>query len=102
MDGACGIAQLVKNPPAVQETLVQFLGGEDCLEKGKATHSSILPWRIPQTVQSMESQRVGHDSDCHLHFSTYSILSYLLLLCPSKSPVPTAHLSPHSSAKAPW
>ena len=36
------IAQLVKNPPAMQETLVQFLGWEDPLEKGKATHSSIL------------------------------------------------------------
>ena len=41
------IAQLVKNLPAVQEALVQFLGWEDPLEKGKATHSSILAWRIP-------------------------------------------------------
>ena len=41
------IAQLVKNPPAMQETPVQFLGQEDPLEKGKATHSSILAWRIP-------------------------------------------------------
>ena len=40
---------------------VQFLGGEDLLGKGKATHSSILAWRIPWTVQSMGSQRVGHD-----------------------------------------
>ena len=37
------VAQLVKNPPAMQETLVQFLGWEDPLEKGTATHSSILP-----------------------------------------------------------
>ena len=44
------IAQLVKNPPAMQETLVQFLGWEDPLEKGKATHSSILAWRILWTV----------------------------------------------------
>ena len=44
------IAQLVKNPPAMQETLVRFLGWEDPLEKGKATHSSILAWRIPWTV----------------------------------------------------
>ena len=36
-----------KNPPAVQETLVRFLGWEDSPEKGKATHSSILAWRIP-------------------------------------------------------
>ena len=41
------IAQLVKNPPAVQETLVQFLGWEDPLETGTATHSSILAWGIP-------------------------------------------------------
>ena len=44
------IAQLVKNLPAMQETLVQFLGWEDPLEKGKAPHSSILAWRIPWTV----------------------------------------------------
>ena len=41
------MAQLVKNPPAMQETWVQPLGWEDPLEKGKATHSSILAWRIP-------------------------------------------------------
>ena len=44
------IAQLVKNLPAMQETPVRSLGWEDLLEKGKATHSSILAWRIPQTV----------------------------------------------------
>ena len=55
------VAQLVKNQPAIWETLVQFLGWEDPLEKGKATHSSILAWRIPWTVWSMGSQRVGHD-----------------------------------------
>ena len=44
------IAQLVKNLPAVPEILVWFLGQEDLLEKGKATHSSILAWRIPWTV----------------------------------------------------
>ena len=40
---------------------IQSLGWEDPLEKGKGTHSSILAWRIPWTIQSMESQRVGHD-----------------------------------------
>ena len=54
------MAQLVKNPPAIQETSVQSLGWEDALEKGKAIHSSILAWRIPWTVQSMGSQRVRH------------------------------------------
>ena len=55
------VAQLVKNPPGMRETWVRSLSWEDALEKGKATHSSILAWRIPWTVQSMESQRVGHD-----------------------------------------
>ena len=41
------VAQLVENLPAVQETQVRFLGWEDPLEKKMATHSSILPWRIP-------------------------------------------------------
>ena len=44
------VAQLVKNPPAMQETWVWSPGWEDTLEKGKATHSSILAWRIPWTV----------------------------------------------------
>ena len=55
------MAQLIKNPPAMWETWVRFLGWEDPLEKGKATHSSILAWRIPWTVYSIGSQRVGHD-----------------------------------------
>ena len=55
------VAQLVKNPPAVQKTWVLSLGWEAPLEKGKATHSSILAWRIPWTVWSMGLQRVGHD-----------------------------------------
>ena len=44
------MAQLVKNLPAMQETLVQSLGWKDFLEKGMATHSSVLTWRIPWTV----------------------------------------------------
>ena len=42
---------MVKNPAAIQETWVQFLGGEDPLEKGMATHSSILAWRVPWTAE---------------------------------------------------
>ena len=53
--------QLVKSPPAMRETWVQSLGWEDPLEKGTASHSSILSWRIPWTVQSMGSRWVGHD-----------------------------------------
>ena len=55
------VAQLVKNPPAVWETWVQSLGWKNPLEKGKATHSSILDWRIPWTVESLGLQRVGQD-----------------------------------------
>ena len=44
------MAQLVKNPPKMRETWVQSLGWKDPLEKGKATHSSILAWRIPWTT----------------------------------------------------
>ena len=56
---------MVKNLPAMQETQVRSLGWEDPLEKGMATHSSILAWTIPWTedpgrLQSMESQRVRH------------------------------------------
>ena len=52
---------LLKNLPEMQKTPVQFLGWEDPLEKGQATHFSILAWKILWTVQSMGSQRVGHD-----------------------------------------
>ena len=64
--GASPVAQTVKNLPAMQETGVRFLGQEDPLEKEMATHSSIFAWRILWTeesggLQSMGSQRVGHD-----------------------------------------
>ena len=64
--GASLVAQMVKNPPAMQETRVRSLGREDPLEEEMATHSSILAWRIPWTekpgrLQSMGSQKVGHD-----------------------------------------
>ena len=55
------VAQLVKNLPTMQEACIPSLGWEDTLEKGKATHSSILAWRIPWTIQSVGLQRVGHD-----------------------------------------
>ena len=60
------VAQTVKRLPVTWETQVQSLGREDLLEKEMATHSSILAWRIPWTeepgrLQSMGSQRVGHD-----------------------------------------
>ena len=58
---ASPVAQLIKNLPVMQETWVQSLSWKDPLKKGKATHSSILAWKIPWIVQSMGSQRVGHD-----------------------------------------
>ena len=70
------VAQMVKNLPALQETRVQSLGREDPLEKGVATPSSILAWRIPWTeepdrLQSLGSQRVRTDS------ATFTFFPYL-------------------------
>ena len=77
---------MVKNLPVMRETQVRSLGREDPLEKGTATHSSILAWRIPWTeepggLQSMGWQRVGHDwvtkhSTC---FSVHGILPARIL-----------------------
>ena len=55
------VAQTVKNLPAMQEMWIRSLGWEDPLEKGMATHSSVLVWRTAWTLQSMGSQRVKHD-----------------------------------------
>ena len=73
------MAQTVKSLPAMQETGVQSSSWEDPLEKGMATHSSILAWRIPQTkepggLQSIGSQRVRHDWATN----TYTYLQSLL------------------------
>jgi len=64
--GTSLMAQTVKSLPTMRETRVQSLGREDLLEKEMATHSSILAWKIPWTekpgrLQSLGSQRVGHD-----------------------------------------
>ena len=64
--GASLVAQMAKNLPAVQETCVRSLGLDDPLEEEITTHSSILAWRIPWTeepekLQSVGSQRVGHN-----------------------------------------
>ena len=69
--GAALVAQRVKRPPAMRETWVRSLGGEDPLAKGKAPHSSILAWRIPWTVQctvhgAAKSQTGPSDSHSHL------------------------------------
>ena len=77
------VAQVVKNLCAMQETRVQYLGQEDGLEKGMATHSSILAWRIlwieePGGLQSMGWQRVRHDwvTNTHTHTHTHTKLGY--------------------------
>ena len=68
-------AQLVKNPPAMWETRVRSLGWEDPLEKEKATHSSILAWRIPWTTVRGVAKSRTQVSDFHFHFPL--ILSFL-------------------------
>ena len=78
------VAQMVKHLPAMRETWVQSPGWEDLLEKEMATHSSILAWRIPGMeepgrLQSMGSQRVGHDWATSLHFIAYLLLHYEVL-----------------------
>ena len=60
---ASPMAQMVKNPPAMQETQVQSLGQEDPLEKVIVTHASVLAWRIPWIVESGELQFMGSQSD---------------------------------------
>ena len=71
---------MVKHLPTMQEIRVQSLGGEDVLEKEMATHSSILAWKIPWMeepgrLQSMGSQRVGHD-----RATKHSTAAYISLL----------------------
>ena len=73
------VVQMVKRLPAIQENQIRSPGWEDLLEKEMATHSSIPAWRIPGTedpgrLQSMGSQRVGHDWATSLHFT--SICNY--------------------------
>ena len=55
------MAQMVKDPSAVQGTWVQSLGWEDPLENEMASHSSILAWRMPQAEEAVGPQRIGHD-----------------------------------------
>ena len=84
---ASPVARLAKNRPAMRETWVQSLGWEDPLDKGKAIYSSILAWRIPRTVQSMGSQRVGHDwatfTSLHwrLHTLEPGLRQHAILIC---------------------
>ena len=88
MDMASLVAQMVNNLPIMQETWVQSLDQEDPLEKGMATHSSILAWRIPWTeepggLQSMGLQRVRHDWATNTHMDMcwkYQVGHFISLL----------------------
>ena len=87
------VAQTVKNMPAMQETRVQSLGQEDPLEKGMATHSSILTWRIPWTREPGRLQSMGvveldttellihTHTHTHTEISTLSSPSSILCMC---------------------
>ena len=76
------VAQLVKNPPAIQETWVWSLSQEDSLEKGKATHSSVLAWRIHGLYSPWG--RKESDTTKHLSLSQCSIVPHFLypFICP--------------------
>ena len=110
---------MVKNLPAIQETWVPSLGWEDPLEKGMATHSSILAWRIPWTeepggLQSMGSQRVRHDwvtSTTNFTFQQYQNLCSLTPWCiyfcsrcwePPPGQLPTTYGSVFQTALTSW
>ena len=73
------VAQLVKNPPAVQKIPVQFLGQEDLLEKEMATHSSMLAWRIPWTEELVGYSHEVAESDMaeQLHFLVAQLVKNL-------------------------
>ena len=80
--GASLMAQLVKNPPTIWETRVRFLGLEDPLEKGMATHSSILAWRIswteePGGLQSMRKELDTPERLTHTHSAQQRKLSII-------------------------
>ena len=112
------VAQTIKNLPAMKETWVHFLGGEDLPEKGMATHSSILAWKIPWTketgrLQSMGLQRVRHEweinnsssgpdyitwnassdyENIHMHSGVKSLLLATFQVCRYKEAVSSKHL----------
>ena len=97
-------AQMVKNLPKMQETWVQSLGGEDPLEEGMATHSSILAWRIPWTeepggLQSMGSQRVG-DTHTDTHTTLIQLIHIIFSSVQFSCSVVSDSLRPHESQHA--
>ena len=77
------MVQLAKNPPIVFETWVRSLGWEDPLEKGKATHSSILAWRSPRTTVHGVAKSQTPLSDFHFTHPGATGAQWLLQTCPS-------------------
>ena len=65
------VTQMVKNPPAMQETWIWSLGWEDPLEKGMAAHSSILAWKIPWTEEPSSQQSMGSQSQTQLSYHPF-------------------------------
>ena len=85
MNWASLVAQMVKNLPAMQDTRIQSLGQEDPLEKGMATHSSVLAWRIPRTQEPGGLQSMGlpliYSFYCSKFFQFSSVAQSCLTLC---------------------
>ena len=81
------VAQMVKNPLSMHETWVQFLGWEDPLEKGKATHSGILAWRIPWTEEPDRLHGVTKSQTRLSKFHFHSLLFYCLTLLCQHQPI---------------
>ena len=83
--GTSLVAQIIKNPPAMQKTQVQSLGREDLLEKEMATQSSILAWKIPGTEEPGELQPMGSQEDRHDLMTKGQQWSYSIM----KIPIPS-------------
>ena len=89
---------MVKSPPAMRETQVQSLGGEDPLEEGMANHSSIPAWIIPWTeepggLQSMESQRVGRDLASETSLERHGSVRWIAGVQPQQDPGGTLRMN---------
>ena len=84
------VAHLVQTPPAMREAWVQSLGWEDPLEKGKATHSSLLTWRTPRTVQST-GHKESDTNECLARSQGWSLRLSPVTALGTHSPLPDPH-----------
>ena len=97
------MAQLVKNPPAMWDTWVRSLGWEDPLEKRKATHSSILAWRIPWTVYIVRGVPKSRTQLSDLHFTWLLLrIAFYEPPAPSHAPYPGLTCTSEPSFLHPW